>query len=68
MVRCDRERSGKLAFWLRTGRTGDRIGQGANGESADGEEGENGFGQHDDRECREGEQITTAPGLKFGGR
>ena len=67
MVTCDKERSGKLALsWLRNGRTGDRSGQGIDGESADGEENKDGFGEHDDRGCCEEEQITTAPGLKFG--
>ena len=51
MVTCDRERPGKLACWLRNGGTGDRSGQGIDGESADSEEDENGFGEHDDRGC-----------------
>ena len=67
MVTCDRKRSGKLAFgWLGNGGTGDRNGQGIDGESADGEEDKNGFGEHDDGGCCEEEQITEAPGLKFG--
>ena len=66
MVRCDRERSGKLTLWLRSGGAGDRNGQGVDGESSNEEGGENGFGEHDDVECRGEEQITTAPGLKFG--
>jgi len=64
VVRCDRGRSGKLTLWSRG--TGDRSGQGVDGENADGEEGESSFGEHDDMECREEEQITTAPGLEFG--
>ena len=43
---------------------GDRNGQYADGERTDEESGENGFMEHD-RECREEEQTTTAPGLKF---
>jgi len=66
VVRCDRERSGRLTLWLRSWGAGDRNCQGINGESADGEEGENDFGEHDDMGCRKEEQITTAPGLKFG--
>ena len=66
MVRSDRERSRKLTFWLRSGGTSDRSGQGIDGESADGEEGESNFEEHDDMDCHEEEQITTAPGLKFG--
>ena len=67
MVTCDRERSGKLtSTWLRNGRAGDGSGQGIGGESTDGEEDNNGFGEHDDRECCEEEQIIEAPGLKFG--
>ena len=58
--------SGKLTVWLGSGSTGHRGAQSVHGESADGEEGEEDFGEHDDRNCREKEQITTAPGLKFG--
>jgi len=65
VVRCSRERSGKLTLWLRNRGAGDRNSQGIDGESADGEEGENDFGEHDDMECRKEEQIITAPGLKF---
>ena len=65
-VRCDRERSGELTVWLRSGGAGDRSGQGIDGESPDDEEGESSSGQHGDMECREEGQITTAPGLKFG--
>ena len=53
MVRCDREQSGKLTLWLRSGGPGDRNGQGVDGESSDPEEDENGFGEHDVVECRE---------------
>ena len=66
VVGCDRERSGKLTLWLRSGGAGDRNSQGIDGESPDEESSENGFGEHDYRECREEEQITTAPGLRFG--
>ena len=66
MTRYGGEISGKLTVWLRGGLSGDRNGQGIDGESADGEEGEDGFGEHDDRYCRKKERITTAPGLKFG--
>ena len=66
MVRCERERSGTLTLWFRSRGAGDRNGQGVDGESPDEEEGESSFGEHDDMECREEEQITTAPGLKFG--
>jgi len=65
VVRCGRERPGKLTLWLGSWGAGDRNAQCVDGESADGEEGENGFGKHDDMECRKGEQITRAPGLKF---
>ena len=34
-------------------------------ECTDGEESENGFGEHDDGECRKREQITAAPGLRL---
>ena len=44
---------------------GSGSGQNINRESADGEESENGFEVHDDRKCRKGEQMTTAPGLKL---
>ena len=65
MVKCDRESLGKLTLWLRSRGAGDQNGHGVNGESPDGEEGQNSFDEHDDMECREEEQITTAPGLKF---
>jgi len=65
-MRCGSERSGRLTFWLGSGLTGNRNAQSVDGESADGEVGECGFGEHDDKECRKKEQITTAPGLKFG--
>ena len=55
----------KLTVWLRSGRTGNWNGQGVDVERTDGEEGESGFGEHDDKNCREEEQITTAPGLEF---
>ena len=66
VVRCDRERSRKLTLWLRSRGACDRNGQGVDGEYPDDEEGQNTFGEHDDVECREEEQIATAPGLKFG--
>ena len=65
MKRYGVERSGKLTLWLRSGFTGDRNAQGVDVESAEDEGGENCFGKHDDRECREVEQITMAPGPKF---
>ena len=66
MAICDRERSGKLTAWVRNRRTSNRSAHGVGEESPDEEEGESSFGEHDDMECREEEQITTAPGLKFG--
>ena len=68
VVGCDRDRSGELTLWLRSGRAGDRGRQGVDGKSPDGEEGESSFDEHDDMECRGEEEITTAPGLKLGGR
>jgi len=65
VVKCDRERSGKLTLWLRSRGTSDRSGHGVDGESPDNEEGENCFEEHDDMKCREEEEITTAPGLGF---
>jgi len=62
VVRYGEERCGKLTFWL----TGDRNGQGVDIESAKDEGNGGGFGEHDDRECREKKQITTAPGLGCG--
>ena len=44
---------------------GDGNGQNVGRESADDEESENGFADHDDRECRKRERIATAPGLKL---
>jgi len=66
VVRRDRERSGKLTLRLRSRGTSDRSGHGVDGEGPDNEEGESGFEEHDDMKCREEEEITTAPGLKFG--
>ena len=65
VTRCGQGPSGKLTVWLWSGGTGDRNGQGADGESTDGEEGEDDFAEHDDRDCRENEQMTAAPGLRF---
>ena len=56
---------GKLTFWLRSGLAGDWNRQGVDVENAEDEGGESGFGEHD-RKRREGKQIATAPGLKFG--
>ena len=53
--------SGKLTLWF----TGGRNAQGVDGEGTDGEEGEDDFEEHDDGDCREKEQITAAPGLRF---
>ena len=44
---------------------GDWNGRTVDQESTDGEEGENDFADHDDRVCRKGEQMTTAPGLRL---
>ena len=67
VIKYGGERSGKLTLWLRKGFTGDRNGQGVDVESAEEERGKSGFGEHDDRDCREREQITTAPGLELRG-
>jgi len=66
VVRSDRERSAKLTLWLRSRGARNWGGQRVDGECPDGEEGESSFEEHDDVDCREEEQITTAPGLKFG--
>ena len=66
MGRRDTERSEKLTLWLWSRGAGDRNGHGVDGENPDDEEGESSFGEHDDMECRKEEQITTAPGLRFG--
>jgi len=65
LIRCVRERSGKPTFWLRSGGKGDRNGQGVDAESPKDEGGESDFGEHSDWECREKEEIITAPGLTF---
>ena len=57
---------GKAHSLAGSGFTGDWNGQGVDGECADGEGNEDGFGEHNDRECRKREQKTEAPGLKFG--
>ena len=44
---------------------GNGSGRNVDPECANGEESENGFGEHDDGECRKREQITTAPGLRL---
>jgi len=54
---------GKLTSRLGSRRTGDRNKQGVDGESANGEEVESGFGEHDGSSIVE--EITTAPGLTF---
>jgi len=56
MARCDREQLGKLTLWFRSGGAGNQNGHGVDGESPDGEEGQNGFEEHDGMECREEEQ------------
>ena len=66
VVRCDGERSGKLTLWLRGWGAGDRNVQGIDGESPEEEEGESSFEEYHDMERLEEEQITMAPGLKFG--
>jgi len=52
-VRCDEERSEELTLWLRSRGAGDRNGQGADGESTDGEEGESSFEEHCGMKCEE---------------
>ena len=44
---------------------GNGNGRNVEPECADGEESENGFGEHDDGECRKREQMTTAPDLRL---
>jgi len=55
-----------LEVWLRNGLTGDWSVQGIDGERTGDEGGEDSFREHGDNECREEEEITTAPGLKIG--
>ena len=64
VVSCDRERWAKLTLGGRGLEA--RNGKGVDGECPDNEESESSFEEHDDMDCREEEQITTAPGLKFG--
>jgi len=64
-MRWGRGPSGKLTFWLRSRRAGGGNGQGINGKSTNDKGSESDFGEHDDRESRKKEQITTAPGLKL---
>ena len=52
MVKHGVGRSGKLTLWFRSGLTGDRNAHGIDVESAEEEEGEGGFGEHDGIECR----------------
>ena len=47
MIRHDKEQLGKLTLWLGSGGTGDWNGQRVDVESAEGEEGESCFGEHD---------------------
>ena len=63
VVGCGIGRPGKPTFWLRSADYGNR--QGVDVESSE-EEGESDFGEHDDRGCREREEVTTALGLEFG--
>ena len=56
---------GKLTLQLRGGLASHRNGQCIHVENAEDEGDESGFGEHDNRECCEEEEITTAPGLKF---
>ena len=51
VTRYGKRLSVKLTLWL----TGDRNGQGVDGGGTNGEEGENDFEEHDDRDCREKE-------------
>jgi len=66
VVRYNRERLGRPTFWLRNRGASYRNAKGVDGESPEDEEGESGIGEHDDMDCREEEQITTAPGMKLG--
>ena len=66
MVEDDR---GILTSWLWLRGTSDRNDQGIDGESAEGKEGESGFGEHDDMKCREKETDNDGTGPKsLGGR
>ena len=66
MVRCSKEQLRRLTFRFRSGGAGNRNVQGVDGEGSGDEEDESSFEEHDDMGCREEEQVTTAPGLKFG--
>jgi len=66
MIGYGGEQSRRLTFWFRDGGTGDWDTHGMNGDSPDEDGGDSGFEQHDDTKCREEEQITMAPGLRFG--
>ena len=59
--------SGGIGQFLRIDDEGGEHGSGRNigPEYADGEESENGFGEHHDGECRKRERIRKAPGLKL---
>ena len=64
MIGYGEGRSKKLTLWLGSRRTDDRNGYGVGVERAESEEGESGFGEHDDRDCRDKEETITAPGLR----
>jgi len=66
VIRYGREQSGGVTFWFGSGGTGDRNGKGVDRDGTDDERGKNDFGEHDDWECGEKKQTTTAPGLRFG--
>ena len=61
MIEYSEGPSVKLTLWLMNHCNA----QGIDGEDTDGEEVENDFYEHDDRDCCEKEQITAAPGLMF---
>jgi len=66
VVRCSKEQLRRLTFRFRSGGTGNRNVQGVDGEGSGDEEGKSSSEEHDDMVCREEEQVTSAPGLKFG--
>ena len=68
MIRYGGGWSKELTFRHGCGGTSDRDGKGVDRKSTDDEGSESGFGEHDDSECCGRGRITTAPGLKLGGR
>ena len=63
MITYGGERSGKLTLSRFTDKWN---AQGVDVENSEEEGGKSSFEEHDNRVCRVEEQITTAPGLKFG--